>query len=46
MQAIPPFREALNGSIYTELSISYAKEAIRKLEDADFDYPWEKIIEI
>jgi len=41
MGAIPPTRNIFNGEVYSEMSIEYAREAIRKLEDADDDYAFD-----
>ncbi|MBT3262604.1 hypothetical protein HN992_01665 [Candidatus Woesearchaeota archaeon] len=38
MGAVPPTRNVFNGEIYGKMSIEYAREAIRKLKDADDAY--------
>ena len=38
MGAVPPTRNVFNGEAYSEMSIEYAREAIRKLKDADDAY--------
>ncbi len=41
MGAVPPTIDSFNGEVYSEMSIEYAREAIRKLEDADDDYAFD-----